>query len=239
MTEETKGDLITKLLNRHCRVMKENEEFLRSNAPEAYKEVIELAGRDVIQYTSERRYSGEEYVKRSMVFFLFNVLMPLSYAIHTDLLIGNLPACFMELRLMLESLVKCYLADVKYPEKSFRRKLELLEKETKERDGKKTPKREHDFMEEFDNMVNLDRGAVKLWGKLSKDWVHTRGIIDRVVSQIIEKSIPPSWALIIPFNYTEADLDDIRELGKRVSQFREILKATVEKRRQNLTLESS
>ncbi len=232
--EEAKGNPITELLDHYYRVMKENGEFLRSNAPEAYMEIIALASKDVIQYTSERRYSGEDYVKYSMVFFLFNILMPLSYAIHTDLLIGNLPACFMELRLMLESLVKCYLGDVKYPEQSFfEEKLKLLEKETKEKDGKKIPKREYDFIEEFDNMVNLDRGAVKLWGKLSKDWVHTRGVIDRVVSQIIEKSVPPPWALIIPFNYTKADLDDIRELGKRVSQFRKILKDTVERCRQN------
>jgi len=149
MMEETRENPITELLNHYYRVMKENGEFLRSNAPEAYMEVIKLASEDVIQYTSERRYSGEEYAKYSMVFFLFNVLMPLSYAIHTDLLIGDLPACFMELRLMLELLVKCYLGDVKYPKQSFfEEKLKLLEKETKEKDGRKIPKREYDFIKD-------------------------------------------------------------------------------------------
>lgn len=159
--------------------------------------------------------------------------MPSSYAIHTDLLIGNLPACFMELRLMLESLIKCYLADLKYPEQSFfQRKLELLEKETKDKNGEEIPKREHDFIKEFDEIMNLDGGSVKLWGKLSKDWVHTRGVVDRVVSQISEKSGPPSWALVIPMNYAEDDLDTIKELCKRVSQFRELLKVTIENYKQ-------
>ena len=134
---------------------------------------------------------------------------------------------------MLESLIKCYLADLKYPEQSFfQRKLELLEKETKDKKGGKVPKREHDFMKEFDEIINSDVRSVKLWGKLSKDWVHTKGIVDRIVSQISEKSGAPSWALVIPINYAEDDLDTIKELGKRISQFRKLLKATIENYKQ-------
>ena len=59
------------------------------------------------------------YLERSMAFFFYHVLRPFSCAIHTDVLTGNLPACFMELRLMLESLAKFYLADSKYPEQTF------------------------------------------------------------------------------------------------------------------------
>ena len=159
--------------------------------------------------------------------------MPSSYAIYIDLLIGNLPACFMELRLMLESLIKCYLADLKYPEQSFfQRKLELLEKETKDKKGEKVPKREHDFIKEFDEIINSDVRSVKLWGKLSKDWVHTKGIVDRIVSQISGKSEAPSWALVIPMNYAEDDLDTIKELGNRISQFRKLLKDTIENYKQ-------
>lgn len=119
--------------------------------------------------------SREDYVKRSMFFFLHNILMPSSYAIHTDLLISNLPACFMELRLMLESLIKCYLADLKYPEQSFfQRKLELLEKETKDKNGEEVPKREHDFIKEFDEIINLDRESVRGEGR------NMRAIYDKV-----------------------------------------------------------
>jgi len=236
--EETKGNSpATEWIDRCYRVMKENEEFLRKNSEETYGEVIDLINDaiNLVGFAVKRKDGKEEYIKRSMTFFLYNILIPLSSTISTDLLTGNLPACFMELRLMLESLVKCYLADLRYPEQSFfREKFELLEKETKERSGKKIPKREHDFLKEFDEIVKLDEKSIKLWGKLSKDWIHTRGVMARIVNQISEKSTPPSWALVIPMNYTIADLDAIRELGKRISQFRKLLKATIKKYRKEL-----
>ena len=239
MAEETKSPA-TELLDRYCKTMKENEKFLRSNTEETYREVIDLINEaiDLVGFAVEREKGKEDYVKRSVIFFLYHILMPLSYAIYTDLLIGNLPACFMELRLMLESLIKCYLADLKYPEQSFfQRKLELLEKETKDKKGGKVPKREHDFIKEFDEIINSDVRSVKLWGKLSKDWVHTKGIVDRIVSQIGEKSGTPSWALVIPMNYAEDDLDTIKELGKRIPQFRKLLKDTIENYKQETSFE--
>jgi len=237
MTEEAKRNSTTvdNYFVYAMKIMKENEEFLRSNAKGTYEEIIDLINDtiDLVGYAVNRKDGREDYVKRSMVFFLHNILMPSSYAIYIDLLIGNLPACFMELRLMLESLTKCYLADLKYPEQNFfQRKLELLEKETKDKKGEEVPKREHDFIKEFDEIINLDVESVKLWGKLSKDWVHTKGVVDRIVSQISEKSGPPSWALVIPMNYSESDLDTIKELGKRISQFRKLLKVTIENYKQ-------
>ena len=113
----------------------------------------------------------------------------------------------------------------------------MLLKETKAKNGKKAGKREYDFLEGFDEKVKLDRKSIKLWGKLSKDWVHTKGIVDRIVGQISEKSTPPPWALVIPMNYAMADLDAINELGKCVSQFREILKVTRENYKQEFSSE--
>jgi hypothetical protein len=57
--------------------------------------------------------------------------------------------------------------------------------------------------------------------------------MDKFVGQI-EKSNVPRWALVIPVNYTENDLDALEELRKRISQFRELLAATVEKYQQEL-----
>ena len=105
MVEETNPPA-TELLDHCCKTMKENEEFLHRNANETYGEVIDLINDaiDLIGFAIEREKSIEDYVKRSMIFFLYHILMPSSYAIHTDLLIGNLPACFTELRLMFESM---------------------------------------------------------------------------------------------------------------------------------------
>ena len=229
MAEETNSPA-TELLDHYCKTIKENEKFLRSNAEETYGEVIDLINDaiDLVGFAVDRENSKEDYVKRSMIFFLYHILMPLSYAIYTDLLIGNLPACFMELRLMLESLVKCYCADLKYPEHVFfQEKLELLENKLR-KNSISTSK----LMKDLGKRIGLKNDFVTLWGKLSEYWMHTKGIIDKIVSQIGEKSGAPSWALVIPINYAEDDLDTIKELGKRISQFRKLLKVTIENYKQ-------
>jgi hypothetical protein len=233
MTVEAKGDPTTEEgnVNHIAKVMKENEGFLRRNAEEDYGEVIDLINDaiDLLGDAVEREEDREDYVKYSTVFFLHNILMPSSYGIQTNLLTGNLPTCFMQLRLMTESLGKCYLADRKYPdEKFFQKKLELLEKETKNKNGNNIPKKDYEFLKEFDETVNSEGGPIiNLWGKLSKDWMHTKGVIDNVVSQTNNNSTPPSWALILPMTYARVDLDTIQDLGKRISQFRYIFNATM------------
>jgi hypothetical protein len=210
-------------------VMKENEKFLLENAGETYDEVISLINDAIncVGFAVEGEKKKENYIKSSMVFFIYHILIPSSYAIQMNLLAGNLPMCFMELRLMLETLVKCCLADLKYPDQSsFQEKLELLGKETKKKNGKNENvlKREHDFMKELDSELGLNKESIELWGKLSQDWVHTKGVVNRIITEIIEKSDAPSWAVIIPIKYTKSDLDTIDELHKRIFKFRSLLK---------------
>ncbi|MBE0516414.1 MAG: hypothetical protein IBX41_03335 [Methanophagales archaeon] len=212
------------------RVMRENDGFLRKKAENAYTEVIELEN-DAIDYTIsavKRKEGREDYVKRPMSFFLQSVLMPYSYAIHTDLLTGNLPVCFMELRLMLESLAKSYIADL-HPNKNlfFETKLELLE----ELMGKEKISISK-LMKDFGKELGLKYEPLALWGKLSQEWAHPRGIIKGIVDQLVKKSNPPPYALVIPMSYAEDDLDNINKLSKRISQFRDILKSAVNKHRE-------
>ena len=218
------------------RVMKENENFLLENAGETYDEVVSLINDaiDYIGFSVKGEKSKENYVRYSTVFFIHHILMPSSYAIQTDLLTGNLPACFMQLRLMLESLTKCYHADLKYPDKTtIREKPELLEKEL-EREPKSTSK----LMKELGGELGLKNDDfVALWGKLSQDWVHTKGVVNRIVKEITEKSPAPSWTFIIPIKYIETDLDAIEELGKHISQFRNLLKVTIENYKQEFRFE--
>ena len=165
------------------------------------------------------------YFKYSIIFFIHHVLIPFSYAIYLDLLAGNVPACFIELRLMLESLAKCYLSDSRYPEKpSFWEKFELLEQEIVQRNLSISK-----LLRELDNELIDKDSFVALWGKLSQDWVHAKGFIDRLVAYLIEKFDIPAWALVIPMNYTNKDLDILEELRNRISQFRRILKTTIKK----------
>lgn len=228
----------TKYLDFIMNVMRENDEFLIKYTKETNNEVSELMN-DSTDYMSFFAKKGvENMTKSTMSFFTRHMLMPLSYSIYVDLLAGNILVCFMELRLMLESLVKCYLADLKYPDSTFfQEKLELLEKETKSKNGKTISKREYDFMEEFDKELGFNESSIKLWGKLSKDWIHTKGVMDKVVYQVAEKSNVPPWGLVIPCNFVKADLEDIEELHKRISQFRNLLKITMKNYKQEFSFE--
>jgi len=224
MAEETKvdSDAVEEHLNCIVEVMRQNEAFLRQNAEETYYEVVELINDAIDNVVLAVKKNPEDYAKYSMIFFLHHILMPFSYAIHLDMLTGNIPACFMELRLMLESLVKCYLADFQYQDQSFfQDKLKLLEEERKSTS---------ELMLELGK--KLGSNFVALWGKLSQDWIHTKGIMDRVVAQVIEKSDVPSWGLVLPMYYAESDLDTIDELRNRISKFRSLLTAVMEKYQQ-------
>ncbi|MHC4425154.1 MAG: hypothetical protein ACYSYV_03550 [Planctomycetota bacterium] len=224
MVEETKSNSTAAedYLNDIIGVMKQNEAFLQQNAEETYYEVVELINDAIDNIMPAVKKSVEDYVKYSMISFIHHILMPFSYAIYMDMLAGNIPACFMELRLMLESLVKCYLADLQYQDQScFQDKLKLLEEERKSTS---------ELMMELGE--KLGSNFVALWGKLSQDWVHTKGIMDRVVAQVIEKTDVPSWGLVLPMYYAESDLDTIDELRNRISKFRSLLTAVMEKYQQ-------
>ena len=106
-----------KLIEDFCEVIKNNEKFLREYAEETYNECIELIN-DAIDYA----FKNKENYTNSFHFFSNHILMPQSYAVWMDLLCGNLPACFMELRLILESLAEFPLID------SFLRNLNFLRK---------------------------------------------------------------------------------------------------------------
>ena len=202
-----------KLIEDFCKVIKRNEKFLRKYAEETYNECIELIN-DAIDYTKNK----ENYTN-SFYFFSNHILMPLSYAVWMDLLCGNLPACFIELRLILESLAMFFLIGPFSQESEFFKEM-LNSALYKEKISK--------ILKDFGNRIGLKDEPITLWGKLSENWVHTKGIVKRVVSEIIEKSDVPSWALVIPIEYTNSELEDIKELRKRISKLRELIKIAIQ-----------
>lgn len=228
MKEEIRGNSTAaeKYFDYIIGVMRENDEFLHKNAEETCNEVLELMN-EVIDYMGAIKIGSRNYyVERSMAFFLLHILMPFSYGIYVDFLTGNLPVCFMMLRLMSESLAKCYLADLKYPDQSFfQERLRLLEEEKLS-----TAK----LLKELEKRLGRENEFIALWDKLSRDWVHIKGIMDKTVDQVIQKSDVPPWALPLPMGYNENDLDAIDELCKRISQFKSLLATTLEKYEQEL-----
>ena len=208
------------VINYFIEVLRENEHFLNNKARDIYEEVVWLI-EDSIEYIRlALKEQSEETVIDPMRFFLYHILMPQSYAIFADLLMGNLPACFMELRLMLESMAVSYLANL-HPNKEafFEGKMELLFER----------KRIAELLEEFGEKIELGREPVALWGKLSNEWVHTKGIVTRIIHKIAQEEDIPPWALAIPMIYKEKDLDALKELGRIVAKFREMLKRTMDK----------
>lgn len=201
-------------------VIRKNEDLLHKYGKGILSEVLGLSDDAVGYELSLMDRNIEQY---SMSFFSNHILMPSSHAIYVDLLCGNLTACFMQLRLMTESLSKCYLGDLKYPEKNFsHEKISILQQEKKS-NNKDRPKSEVDFIAEFDKELGLKEETKKLYGKLSNDWIHTKGFVDRFRGE----------SNISEYDSTKSILADIDNLHIRISQFRTILKAAMEKYKQS------
>jgi len=162
-----------------CERIKENEEFLRSNTRDVEDEIVKLINEaiDNIPHMVEVPEKRDYYVERAMAFFIHHVLMPFSCANYVNLLVSNLPGCFMGLRLMLESLAKCYLADARYSEIPFFQ--ERLQKFDKELQRKRQSISK--AMIDLGNELGIGDGFFTLWRKLSQDWLHTAGFANKVV----------------------------------------------------------
>ena len=90
--------------------------FLRKEARDTLDEVVEFVNdaTDYAQLSSGAPEAQTSLVARAMYFFTYHVLMPGSYSILVNLLAGGLPACFRELRFILESLA-CFMHEHAHP----------------------------------------------------------------------------------------------------------------------------
>jgi hypothetical protein len=198
------------LLHQIHQRFEENQDFLLQYAKDTYEEVSDLTN-DAID--ALRLIEKHNFAKRATTFFLAHVFMPQSYGIHVDLLSGNLPMCFAELRLMVESLAKCFYADLQYPKNLFfKEKLARLETENITQIVRN--------VEEYTSINNGD--FVALWQGLSREWIHAEGLVNRVVNYVSHHQDVPPWGLVIPMCYTESDILDLGELRQRIASFREI-----------------
>jgi hypothetical protein len=202
-------------------VIRDNTEFLISKTADGYNEIIALID-DAWAYLGifmEKKSWTQDYSKYAMLYFGSHVLSPLSFAIRIDLQVGNLPACFFELRMILESMSKCYWADLQYKESEhFMDKLQLLEKRINKRETS-TAKL----------LKTMGHEYSALWGKLSEDWMHSEDYFRRILEYTTERNCVPGYALGSPMDYGEDDIDLINELCASVSKYRTLLKETTSK----------
>lgn len=205
----------------------ENEEFLRGQAKDLLDEVVELVNDaiDYAQFLARAPDAQAAVARRAMYFFTYHVLMPGSYSLVANLLLNGLPSCLRELRFIVESLAKCYLADLRYPEASFfAERLDALGREART-DGR-NPKREYEFLEELGQILG-DRGeALALWGRLSREG-HAHGYMERIVGNILNRDNVPGYALVIPMPYSSGDRGDLDELYEYTRRVRGLVSETM------------
>ncbi len=206
-------------------VMRKNDKFLLENGKEYLKTIFFFVSVDVIDYvtqTTSLPNLKKHYQNWAMYAYIFHVLQPVSYGILIDLLVGNLPNCFFGLRVLLETLAKSYYADAKYPSHLyFEQKLQLLEIDLK----KKTIS---EMMKEVDDLLMLKNKCYSIWNEISSKWIHSKGLINRITSQIAKKGDVPAWALIVPCPYNKNDLSEIANFYRVFSDFKKINKEAIE-----------
>lgn len=199
-------------------VIQENEAFCKSDqiGRETQTEIVELINDaiDHVHWEVKIPEWKEHFPKFAMLNYLFSVLMPVSYAIHFDFLGGNLPASFMQLRVLLEQLAKCFFSDRNYPNLSFfQEKMVMLEAEN---------------LTSTKRIEMIEPTAARLWTQLSNDWAHMK-YLERIVRVVLERGAVPGYGLVIPIALSDTELPEIEELGQSIAQFRVILANTVDK----------
>lgn len=204
-------------------IMQKNLKFSKENTKEVHKEFVELVKYSAYctSFVAKHKKLKHELSKWCMVAYLYHILMPFSFGIYTDFLTGNLPVCFFQLRLMLEAMVKCYYADSKYPPHlSFQQKLELIETENKT---------VGQLIEEVGSILMIKKKRIiSIWHEISKEWIHPKGVINKIVKAFIESEEVPPYRVVLPIHYEKIDVGDIKKLGRQITEFRKFLKSVME-----------
>lgn len=211
--------------------LEENEAFCKSNeiVHETWVEIVELMNDaiDHVMWEAKEIDWKTLFPKYAMLNYMFSILMPLSYGVYFDFLGGNLPVCFTQLRTMLEQLVKCSMSDRNYPELPFfQERIKTLEDEM-----------QSERLSLTRLIETVAPEGVSMWRDLSRDWVHFKSF-DRIVTIVSERKDVPGWSLTVPIGYGDTELPEIDELGKCISQFRQILAKHVEEWKSKVFTES-
>ncbi len=145
----------------------------------------------------------------SMTFMLMYVVLSRLNGLELAFLLGDLPTCYMNMRLILEGLVDSVIISTRFRDSQFPENLENLWRLEKKKNIK--------FSEKVDLLLprgirdETKKECKKLWEELCRYWAHSSGIIRKLKEY--KKYIPPKWAFaIIPSEYEQNDLEDIKEL---------------------------
>ena len=173
----------------------------------------------------------KEYLSRSTFdFALFFIAYPLSNAILLDLVGGNIIACFLQARLLVEVLVKSLIIDYIYRFKNTPiESIEVLESYLEKEELSVTS-----VLHKYLSVVlglEKSKDIVELWKRLSARWAHTKGYVERVRERAmkVEKGelhpaliVPPDM-FVTPSTYDEDFKLELKELWITLHDIRRLL----------------
>lgn len=199
------------------KTLEENRKFIENEVGELH-EAMENFRDFVLSYWDRYQLmtKSKEEIDRSLkypeIWYVNHLLFPAFGSIATNLRIGNIRGCFMELRLLVETIVCCYKCQTMEELGSCRGRAGI--------------------MKEVDKELNLgkENGFAKLYGRLS-DQVHSEKFNRWACSfykdekKEEDKEIIHSWKFMIPVYYRkETDIEPLKELSERIKEFMDLSK---------------
>lgn len=212
-----------------CEDAKRNEQFARSFpvASETLKLFV-----DIWNYTFDVEVEclrSKQF--RAVPLTLLHVVQPQIYGMIYNFLLGNLPACYMSMRVVLEAVVDAVVVSTRFYDLPFPdnlRHLRRLERETR-----------LTFADKCKLLLPASAQSVvkninELWSYLSEYWTHAKGIVKKLddkVKEAIQKGrtvAPPMWALALPYTYDKSDIDDLREFVNKLRKLNKVVETLLE-----------
>jgi hypothetical protein len=196
-----------------CEEAKNNEQFA-GNHPQA-AEALRLSF-DLWNYT----FDAETSIGPPMTIpiMLVHVVQPQIHSMIYSYFLGNIPACYMSMRIILEGIVDVVIAHARFCDHQFPEDLKHLR-----------------VLEQRKNLSFADKCELLLpaqvneetikemeefWRYLSEYWAHAKGIVRKVV----EKTMPT----YLPYAYDEDDADKINEYVTKLRELRKVVEELLE-----------
>lgn len=180
---------------------------------------------DLMRYEVDEAHGpASQLITRSaFLFSIIYVAIPLSTGILVDLHIGNLPACFMQLRMLVETMSLALITDyhMRFSQDVFTSIDALEEKINRQQISLSKVLKDNLSRVAGEETAGL---ALKLWGKLSGRWLHSIGSFRVIAENFNEMEDIESFRYLLPAELDENDVLSLEELTKYLQDTRRLIK---------------
>lgn len=203
---------------------KKNAQFIEKRTPKIHGALIDLA--DDINGVPLRCRPYNSTLSLMSATIAHPELLSMTF----NLLLGNLPACYVSMRAILEAIVDSTIASSRFSDYPYPQDLEQVRKLERNKNLK--------FKDKCDLFLHAwiksetRNNVKKLYDYLSQYWVHPKGIArklreitDNRAKRFGNRYLGPSWILIIPYSYRRRDIDDLREFSQKITILRDSVRA--------------